>query len=880
MRKHAFKLLTFLCLLGASGEILSKGYFDQIQNDDFLRLSLHAQTSEQLIISRKGSEIEIKTLDLELLDNIVNDLKSEKLNAKYFSGYQLLEPNAKNNVPSLKITLASPSVELFSFYKEREKKKVLDFWIDSDSLGTKTAATKPAAKVTFTKPIKGKKLTKKAAAKKIEKPIVVKKNKDYRDFRYGASFIWDYEALSPRVSKPLNIERKTPEYFYPVANREFNKSEKEAHLQLAVNLFRKKKWGLMYKSLRLFVQKYGEDTEIDLIEYLKANAILRENLEKGETEPVKMAISMFQNIFKRSEVYDMRKGVGKYLLTYYLNNNETVQALDLAKKMYVDSKENFDYEESDKAAEYILYTLAKLNQVDKVRQLVKEKTIIKLLPKQVLIAYEMFSLLKLGKTEDVLSYYNEVKNSLTKPVHEAILFNVAEAYFREANYEKAVAVYDSFLAQHSYHIKSSEARLRIALAYDLLDREPKKVEELYKNAINRSQNPFVSYEARIRYVAHRSIRKNAINDADREVRVFLDNDNLKNISYDLKKLLWLTRLRTFIKDAQYTEALSFLTALPLKTMKEEVRRVYEGDGAEIVYGIMMDNFEKTEYSKVYRAWEIYKDSYISRVATDPYLNYIVAKSLLKLNFNDLFEKFVSRLEGLKENKFKSFPVWVSRATDSDFDTVISELRLLKQFQMQDWDGAWRSIASIKFSNTKKKHYYQALIHYHRKNFDKAEEEFEKYLTEAGKMETVDSVEVAKLLKAYTDSIYEQGKADKFVKVTRALLSDTESLKEKNKYVQGVRERMNYLLLEMVGVEMKPDFVTFSKDVTAFKKDYPQSQYLGRINYLFGINLVKAGNSKEGREVFEGILKDTKSSEYLKEMARTELSLLAIKDRKI
>lgn len=880
MKKTIFKLLTFTALVVTSLEGFAQ-YIEQTENNDFFRVAIHSEAPEQLIVRKKGNIVEIKTLDVALFEKIAEEFKKSAVNKKYFSDVKAIEPNSESNVPAIQITLAQNSVELFSFYKDREKKKVIDFWIDADSLESKEAAVSPVIpKAPVVKKAAVKPAAKKVEIAKVERIEVPVEEKEYKDFRYGSSFVWDYAPLSPRIVKPLNLERKTPEYFYPIKDRDFKKNDKEAHLQLAVNLYNKKKWGLMYKSIVLFQKKYGDEEEIDFIEYLKANAILREELEKGKTKPVKMAISMFQNIVSRTKDYDMRKGVSKYLLAYYFHNGEYVQALDLSKKLYVDSKENFDYEQSDTAAEYILFSLAQLNQIEQVKQLVREKTIVKLLPKQVLMAYEMFSMLKLGEVEETAKFYESVEKTLTKPRHEAILYNAAEAYFRLGNYDKAIRVYDDFLAEHSYHIKSSEARLRIALAYDLLERDPKKVEELYKNAINRSQTPDISYEARIRYVGLKSIRKNKLTDADKEIRVFLDNDNIDKLDKDLKKLLWLTRLRIFIKDQKFEEALTFLSALPLKTMKEEERRVYEADGAEIVYGIIEQNYRASEYAKAYRAFEIYKDTYVNKVATDPYLNYIVAKSLLKLKFNDQFEKFTTHLKTLKDEEYKTFPIWIERNERFKIVDVVGELTLLKDIQNGNWNDAQKLLKTVSLSNEPKKHYFNGLINYHLKNFSKAEEDFEKYMTSTGPRVVSEPIEVAELLKSYTDSIYEQGKGEKFKKVAKALLEDTVSLKDSNTYVQGVRERLQYQYIEMVGAELKPDFVSFSKDITAFKKDYPSSQYLGRINYLQGMRLVKEGKVKEGKEIFEEILKDSKSSEYLKEMVRAELSLLMIKERKV
>ena len=71
-------------------------------------------------------------------------------------------------------------------------------------------------------------LTKKRVKEKVKKiPIKNKKikkeislDKSYRDFRYGAPFVWDYSPMIPIPEKIINIERKTPDYFYKIKDRE------------------------------------------------------------------------------------------------------------------------------------------------------------------------------------------------------------------------------------------------------------------------------------------------------------------------------------------------------------------------------------------------------------------------------------------------------------------------------------------------------------------------------------------------------------------------------------------------------------------------------------------------------------------------------------
>ena len=258
-----------------------------------------------------------------MFQSLKKDLSSLKLNKTYVNKITFREPDEKNNVPSIDIELANENVEHFTFYREREKQYIVDFWLDVDTSLTKKDAgnLKKALKVKTPKKISilKRKVVKPVIKKKVAKKI---KKTNYRDFRYGAAFIWDYAPMAPQLKSVLRLDVKTPEFFYPIKNRDYDKSEKEAHLQLNINLYRKKKYGLMYKSIKLFSKKFGYEDSFDINEYLKANAILRDNFKKGNTEPVKTAISMFHNVAAKSDNYDLRKGIYKYLISYYMNKKE------------------------------------------------------------------------------------------------------------------------------------------------------------------------------------------------------------------------------------------------------------------------------------------------------------------------------------------------------------------------------------------------------------------------------------------------------------------------------------------------------------------------------------------------------------------------------
>lgn len=880
--RSAFKKLTIaLMMMGVFAPSVNAIVFEMDKQPTHLRFSFEA-ARDQLYIEKIGNVIGIKTLNKDLFENLKTEMTKSQIPSKYIKGVTVAPVDPKTAVSTLNIELKDDSVEIFNFYRDRESKYVIDFWVDTDST-TETSASiekappapqklPPVTKAPAKKPVV------KASPKVVEKKVEVRQS-DYRDYRYGAPFVWDYAPLIPEVKKAIELGSKTPEFFYPIQNRKYETGDKEAHLQLAVNLYRKDKFGLMYKSLKLFAQKYGAETESTFIEYLKANAILKDNLLKGNEEPIKMGISMLATIAKKSNNYEMRRGIHKYLLTYYLSKNDFVNGLEAAKYFYVDTKENYDYEESPYALEMILYNLSELGQFDKIAELVEDKTVVKIVSGQTLIAYKMFTALKLGDTKKVIQIYEIAKPGLAKPVHAAILYNGAEAYFREAKYDQAIALYDDFLVTHSYMGQAGEARLRIALAYDLQAKDESKVLELYKNAIDRSQNRETSFEARIRYVAFRTIRKYNPDASDLETRVFLENDNRtgNTFSKDLQKLLWIVRLRTFIVDKKYQEAMAYLKSIPLTSFKVEEKRVFEGDGSEIVYGMIQSFFAKGDYANVIKAWEVYKDQYVTKVALDPMMNFLVGKSYLKLGLFKGFDRLFTSFKERGAAPTRTYPIWVSRTNEDDQKELFNELDLARHLQLKNFDVAEKIVNAL--PEMPRKYYYLGLIQNNRQKYDEATKNFERFLTSETKLDLLDEREVADMLEAYAEGLYNLNDTEKFIKVATALLEDTNRLGSSDKYVQSIREKIAYLRLEsMASKRDDKTNLILEANLQKFMSEFPESNYRGRIQYLYGTTMLLNDKVDQAKEVFTKIIDDKDITPAIKEMARSELSLLKIKAR--
>lgn len=122
----------------------------------------------------------------------------------------------------------------------------------------------------------------------------------------------------------------------------------------------------------MFNEKYNF-ADRDFTEYLKSNAILRINFKTPNNAQEKMGITMLKSIAARTQNYDMKKGILKYLLNYDIHKQDYVSALKNSKKLFVITRKSFDIEESEYASRMILFNLGKLNQISKLKDLMNDK---------------------------------------------------------------------------------------------------------------------------------------------------------------------------------------------------------------------------------------------------------------------------------------------------------------------------------------------------------------------------------------------------------------------------------------------------------------------------------------------------------------------------
>jgi tetratricopeptide (TPR) repeat protein len=549
----------------------------------------------------------------------------------------------------------------------------------------------------------------------------------------------------------------------------------------------------------------------------------------------------------------------------------------MAKRLYVIVQKNFDIEENPYAVDVILISLAKLRQIKKIEKLVNDKTVVKIVPKARLASFKIYSLLVTGKIEKAVRYYKEIVPSLPSAQTASILFNMAEAYFRLADYKRAIKLFDKFATYYSGNEKASAARLRIALSYDLLDRDPKIVSELYKNAIDRSARDKISLEAKMRYVAYRKIRKKHLTEADKRVSLLLNFKEGESLfDNHLKKMLWSVRLRSYIVDKEFFKGLSYLNAIPVSSLKPSERRMFNGDGAEIVLGIIQKSYEDGNFSKIIRLWEVYQSKYINKVALDPYINYIVGNSYIKLGLYDSFDTFYNGFKTKKSSPKRQFPIWIKRQSHANAESLIEELLVIKNIKLKNWNVANKSV--VKMSNNRRKFYYLGIINYGQKKYKQAVKYFENYFASNSDDKIHNSDDLGNMLDAYMKSIYQSGDMTKYERVGSAIVNDLAKSKKLTPYLLSVKEEISYMIIENIYSNKK--FAKLLESVKKFQTDYKNSIYKDRIKYLQAVALVRTQRETEGQKILQTIINDKNVPSYLKELSKTELSLLKIKNKLI
>ncbi|MCB9092619.1 MAG: hypothetical protein H6621_12760 [Halobacteriovoraceae bacterium] len=846
-------------------EIIEKEF-----TNDFLRLKIASLKNEISINTKEDDKILVTFANKDLLPQVVSAFSLDGNTQQYISGVTI-------DNDQLVLLLKDDSIELFPFYKEDQKKYILDFWINKDKQKVQTVVEAKEVNPQKAPPIPKKiapppKVVIKEPVQVDEEPepVIVEKKNPYLDFRYGASFVWQYNPLVPKLNQPIQIQNKTPEFFFPIEDRVYKEDEQESHLQLIINFYRKEKFGYMAKAIKVFESKYPNHKYQELMTYIKANALIKQNIQKPRNQLMNSGLTLLEELAEKTDEYDFKRALYQYLLYVHLHQGNIIKSLENAQKLYVVANTNYDEELIYFSSKVILDSLAKLKQLNKIRKFLEEPIVKKFLKDQSGIAYQIYILSLDQKYDEVIALYEEKKKSLEEPIEPSILFNVAESYYQVAEYTMASKLFDRFLVDFSELSYASYARNRLALSYDILDESPEKIDTLYRKAVDFGGGAKARYEAKLRYFGYKYLRNKERISLDPSMIALLNytEEERKQLDVNLKKLLWLCRLRSFIVEKNFTKAIAYYKSIPLNELTYFDREVFEKDFYESVFGRIKENYDKGKYAEVVKLWEHYKEINLKYQKKDASVSYYVGIAYLGLGFTKEFIELLEVFKTRKKSYVKEYPLWVERDTLE----ITYENIMMKKLAIEK---NWEELENFYKSNVKDKNNIYLKEKYVRSLFN--QKKYSEYINESetillqGEYKNLSSEDFETFIFHYVLSLKE--KSTKFVLKTEAILKDPYI-----KQFSQLSDRINYILFEEYAKNKVVNYQKIEKLWVEYKSKFSGSDYYSRVKYIYATSLTEVQQIEKGKTVLREIASDEKTPSYLKKLSQAELKALEEKEK--
>jgi len=208
---------------------------------------------------------------------------------------------------------------------------------------------------------------------------------------------------------------------------------------------------------------------------------------------------------------------------------------------------------------------------------------------------------------------------------------------------------------------------------------------------------------------------------------------------------------------------------------------------------------------------------------------------------------------------------------------LKQLQILRNVKL----GNWKSVEELTKEMDKLapgnavSEFYRALSLYGQKNFSQAESVYERFFSKNVNFDLIDGKDLVDSVVNYLESIYEQAKYAKFIDVSDALVKDASSFKVDKAVVHRMKDRVGYLRLEILFTQNKANVL---EEANKFVKDFKDSSYINRIKFLLGRENLRLKKFDEGEKILSELINSNSAENYIKEMARSELTLLNLKKR--
>ncbi|MAW07234.1 MAG: hypothetical protein CME61_03015 [Halobacteriovoraceae bacterium] len=823
--------------------------------------------SQQINIKiKKNSEIFCERVDKKLVQcegSSAINTSQKKLNA--VSSINQISSN------KIQIYLTSDKWKFFGYSKPGQSDiYTIDFWKqklapESSKKVEKVQTVTKLNKKTDSLKLKRASRSKEKNSKKIKVSATSKTSG--KDFRYGSVFLWDHGPLAPEINLGFDFKRKTPDQLVNLKNRNVESSDEEAHLQLTLNLFRKMKWGLMFKSIDLFDQKYPNSKNNSFNEFLKLNALLKERYIQGKTSPNKAQVNNLEIFLETAEDKEYALSVSEYLLAYYVSQKNTEKILELSKKVFVYGKQNYMPEKMLTGLNFMLLSLSERSQIEQITKLVNDSEVKKYLPSLRVREFQVYANLKNGVLDRVLEVKSELKNKAIESLPRSLVYNFGETYFRLGKFEQAKNFFDEFASRFGEHPLSSKARLRLSLIYDLKNKKLNLVKALYKNTIDRSSNVLDRFEASIRLagVGLREKQKNN-NSYLLEMPKGLSEEK---VPLNIKKLLWITRMRLLINNGKYELAQNYFENLPIDRIPLVDRMVFYNDLSEVFLGRMNLAFSKKDYAEVIKIFSDLELAKYKFVKKGPLHYHLEASSYVRLG---LEKSANSSLRMAESTKDYNYPIWIKKEKRESIKNSVNIIKFQNALDGKRYSEAkniLKSVDSISIKNKlsleldfqrkKYKSYARGVENYFLKNLDKK----------------LSSVDVSEMMGNYVFSLL---MSENYIKSKNVL---DVSLKNKS-YKKWNQNQLLFILTSLIEYYSSPRHSDEKLEplISTFQETFPNGAASARVQYIIAKRKINQGNNQEGERLLQDVIKNKSTKGYIKELATSELALIKIKQKTI
>ena len=123
--------MTLLLLVICSPAAFSS-FVTQEKEKTYLRWKLSA-AKKHLLVKREGRRIFLKTSNADLFSHLKSEIQSLGGYGEYIKNIEFDSSGKENGIFSIQILLKN-NTELFAFYRDREKRHIVDFWKETDKV--------------------------------------------------------------------------------------------------------------------------------------------------------------------------------------------------------------------------------------------------------------------------------------------------------------------------------------------------------------------------------------------------------------------------------------------------------------------------------------------------------------------------------------------------------------------------------------------------------------------------------------------------------------------------------------------------------------------------------------------------------------------------